>query len=62
MPRTRQQRNSPGEEEGIGVTVTDSESSENSAVQLNFMEMMQKMDQVLGKLTNISDDVGKFSL
>ena len=59
MPRTRQQRNSPEEEESIGVTVTDSESTENSAVQLNFMEMMQKMDQVLGKLTNISDDVGK---
>ena len=45
--------------ESIDISIIETEYGKNSVIEMNFMAMMQKIDQVLGKLTTISDDVGK---
>lgn len=60
MPTTRQQTNTQEEEsEGIDVSLVETEYGEQTVAEMNFSALMMNIEQILNKLTRITDDVGK---
>ena len=60
MPITRQQTNTQKEEsEGIDVSLIETEYGEQTVAEMNFSALMINIEQILIKLTTITDDVGK---
>ena len=60
MPKTRQQTNTQEEEsEGIDVSLIEREYGEQTVAEMNFSALIINIEQILIKLTTITDDVGK---